>query len=342
MRELSSACVVVDSKLTVLHANKMARKFFLRGQSRAADMEFSDLPQVLGAKVYQVLNTGSALSSFRYEPENAEGTIYSISIVPFQRQPGGLPSSVLMVADDLTQTEHYKKLEIEAANNRQLKSMADRLTAELGNAVTRLSTYQQLLSEKLNKKSIDTEFLKLMEHDWADDMKRITRFVSQLRYLNVDSVVTYESFGVESVLEEAFQEARKYLPAKNTNLTVESPVKQLKMKGDRAAMKLALTEILLNAIQANPAEPKLCVRLGTHVNGSGPALLIEVQDNGPGFSPDLLNKVSLPFFTTRVVGLGLGLTVSRKIIETHQGKLEIVPRSTSAAGVVRIVLPNQE
>lgn len=341
MRELSSACVVVNAKLCVLHANKMARRFFLRESSRTTDMEFSDLPQVLGARIYQVLNTGSALSSFRYEPEDAPGTVYSVSVVPFQRQPGGLPSSVLMVADDLTQAEHYKRLEIEAANNRQLKSMADRLTAELGNAATRLSTYQQLLSEKLGKKSVDLEFLKLMEHDWADDMKRITRFVSQLRYLNVDSVVTAETFPLEAVLEEAFQEARKYQPAKSSNLTVESPVKELTFKGDRAALKLAFTEILLNALQANPAEPRLCVRLRSEANGAGPALLIEVQDNGPGFSPDVREKASQPFYTTRVVGLGLGLTVSRKIIETHQGKLEILPAGTSPAGLIRIMLPEQ-
>lgn len=342
MRELSSACVVVSNKLTVLHANKMARKFFLRGeQSRSAEIDFSDLPQLLGAKIYQVLNTGSALSSFRYEPEGSPGTVYNVSIVPFQRPPAGLPSSVLLVADDLTQAEHYKRLEIDAANNRQLKAMADRLTAELGNAATRLSTYQQLLSEKLAKKSVDQEFLKLMEHDWGDDMKRITRFVNQLRYLNVDAVVSAESFPLEPVLEEAFQEARRYQSAKNSNLTFEPSLQNLIVQGDRAALKLAFTEIILNAIQANPAEPKLRVRTQAQSNGIGPALLIEVQDNGPGFTPEIMSKASLPFFTTRVVGLGLGLTISRKIIESHQGKLELMPTGRESAGLVRILLPNK-
>ena len=45
------------------------------------------------------------------------------------------------------------------------------------------------------------------------------------------------------------------------------------------------------------------------------------------------------FFTTRNVGLGLGLTVSRKIIETHHGKLEIVPPQAGQPGVVRVSLP---
>jgi nitrogen fixation/metabolism regulation signal transduction histidine kinase len=64
-----------------------------------------------------------------------------------------------------------------------------------------------------------------------------------------------------------------------------------------------------------------------------------VQDNGAGFTPEAVQKASAPFFTTRNVGLGLGLTVSRKIIETHLGKLEIIAPKTGHTGLVRISLP---
>ena len=65
-------------------------------------------------------------------------------------------------------------------------------------------------------------------------------------------------------------------------------------------------------------------------------LTIEVQDTGAGFSAEAAKRGTTPFFTTRNVGLGLGLAVSRKIIETHHGRLEIVPSPT---GLVRISLP---
>ncbi len=110
--------------------------------------------------------------------------------------------------------------------------------------------------------------------------------------------------------------------------------------GDRAALKHALTEVILNALQANPSNPKIGVRLHEKSNGSGTqGLQIEVQDNGAGFSPEAAQKAPAPFFTTRNVGLGLGLTVSRKIIETHHGKLEIVPPEAGRSGIIRILLP---
>jgi len=66
---------------------------------------------------------------------------------------------------------------------------------------------------------------------------------------------------------------------------------------------------------------------------------IEVQDSGAGFSAEAADKASRPFFTTRNVGLGLGLAVTNKIIQTHSGKLEIPPPQDGQPGLVRISLP---
>jgi len=72
---------------------------------------------------------------------------------------------------------------------------------------------------------------------------------------------------------------------------------------------------------------------------NNPNLQIEIEDNGEGFSAEAAQKAAAPFYTTRNVGLGLGLTVSRKIIESHRGRLEIVPPRPGLHGVVRVLLP---
>jgi signal transduction histidine kinase/ActR/RegA family two-component response regulator len=336
LRELSSACVVVSRDLHVLHANKAARKYFGKAERRSGEMEFTDLPQGLGAKVYQVLRTGSAISSFNYQPEDAPGTVYRINIVPFQRQQAGLPASALLMAEDLTQSEQLRRLEIETANLRLIKSMADRLTHEIGNAMVPLSTHQQLLADKWK----DPEFRASLDLALADGVKRVSRLINQMRFLARDNLASPESFPIAPLIEEAYQEACKYQPAKSAQLRYDSSTKPIILNGDRAALKHALTEVMLNALQANPTDPKIGVRLHADANGTGlKALEIEVQDNGGGFSPEAIQNAPSPFFTTRNVGLGLGLTVSRKIVETHHGKLEIVPPKTGHAGVVRISLP---
>ncbi len=336
LRELSSACIVVSRDLKVLHANKAARRHFGRKNQRTGDLEFSDLPQSLGAKIYQVLKTGAAIGPFRYEPENSPETIYSVSVVPFQHGDSPLPVSALLTADDLTQAEQLQRLEVETANLRLIKSMADRLAHEVGNAMVPLSTHQQLLAEKFK----DKEFRDSLDHAMADGVKRVTRLVSQMRFLAREGHIEQEAFAVEALIEEAYQEARKQQHADAAQLTCENGGKPIVITGDRAALKHAFSEIMLNALQANPREPRIGVRMHTNPNsGGGHDLEIEVQDNGTGFSAEAAEKVPSPFFTTRNVGLGLGLTVSQKIIATHRGKLEIVPPQAGQPGTVRILLP---
>ena len=336
LRELSSACVVVGRDLKVLHANKAARRHFGQKNKRTGELEFSDLPQVLGAKIYQVLKTGAAMGPYRYEPENSPGTVYSVSVVPFQHGNSTVPVSALLTADDLTQTEQLRRLEVEAANLRLIKSMADRLAHEIGNALVPLATHQQLLAEKYK----DKEFRESLDQALADGVKRVTRLINQMRFLAREGHIEQETFTVGKLIEEAYQEARKHQSADAGKLQFETGGKPVVITGDRAALKHALAEIMLNALQANPKEPKIGVTLHTDANRGGvPDVQIEVQDNGSGFTAEAARKAPAPFFTTRNVGLGLGLTVSRKIIETHHGKLEIVPPQAGQPGVVRVSLP---
>lgn len=334
LRELSSACIVTNRDLAILHANKAARRIFAGTfERRSGELEFSDLPHVLGSKIYQVLKTGSAITRFRYEPEENPGTVYSISVVPFQRQAAGLPNSALLTAEDLTQSEQLQKLEVEAANLRLVKSMSYRLANEVGNALVPLSAYMQLFSEKWK----DPEFRSSLQAAMADSVKRVSRLLSQMRFLARDGLLSEESFPLAVLIEEAYQEACKYEPAKPSQLKCEPTPKGLLATGDRQALKHALAEVMLNALQANPASPEVGVRLLPDAGAGGEhTLQIEVQDNGDGFQAETLSQVTEPFFTTRNVGVGLGLTVSRKIIETHRGKLEF---KAGKPGTVRISLP---
>jgi signal transduction histidine kinase len=335
LRELSSACVVVSRDLAILHANKTARRFFPVSNRHTGELEFSDLPQLLGTKVYQVLKTGTAFPTFRFEPENSPGTVYSVTIIPFRRGNSSEPASALLMVEDLTQSEQLRRLEIEAANLRLVRTMADRLAHEVGNAMVPLSTHQQLLADKYK----DPEFRASLDAALADGVKRVTRLINQMRFLARDTLVSQEAFPLSPLIKEAYEEARKHQPAKTAQLKCEEE-QPITMTGDRAALKHALTEVILNALQANPGDPRIGVRLHADSKSNGiPGLQIEVQDNGSGFTPEAAQKASSPFYTTRNVGLGLGLTVSRKIIETHHGKLEILPPKSGQSGIVRISLP---
>lgn len=337
LRQFSSGCLVVGRDLNILHCNDTARRFLL-GTRRESDLQFSDLPVVLGSKIYQVLKSGAALAPFRFQPADASKNVYQISIVPLQSRPSALPDSAMMVIEDRTQMEQLHQLELETTNLRLIKSMADRLAHEIGNALVPLSTHQQLISDQY----LDPDFRASLDVALAEGVKRISRLVNQMRFLARDNVPTEESFALGPVVEEAFREAQSHQPVKSALMKYDDSNQPPVVSGDRAALKHAFVEVFLNALQANPADARIAVRMkadpGTNTKGKR-WTQVEVQDNGAGFSSDALTKVPSPFYTTRTVGLGLGLTVTRKIIETHRGRMEIVNPPSGQHGLVRIFLP---
>jgi C4-dicarboxylate-specific signal transduction histidine kinase len=290
------------------------------------------LPRALGAKIYQVLKTGAALEPFRYEPENSPGTVYKVSVLAFHHGNSSVPASALLTAEDLSESEQLSRLEVEASNLRLIKSMSYRLVNEIGNAVVPLSTHHQLLNERGD----DPDFRKSLDEALGDSIKRIMRLNNQMRFLAREGQFEQETFAVGKLVEDAFQEATRHQATSGAQLKLGNFDPQLTVVGDRAALKHALSEIMLNALQSHPQNPQIDVSLATAGSNGDRSLLIEVHDNGDGFSAETAKRVPAPFYTTRQVGLGLGLTVSQRIIETHRGKLEIVP---SPSGVVRVSLP---
>jgi two-component system sensor histidine kinase AtoS len=314
----------------------MARNCFPRAGRPPGAMEFSDLPQPIGSRVFEVLKTGAAMPAYRYQPPAQPEKHYLVTATPFRKRQSAMPNAVLLTIEDCSQSDRLRQLEVETANLRLVQQMAERLAHEIGNAVLPISTHQQLLKERID----DPDFQQSLADALQEGVKRVSRLVSQMRYLARDRVDLVEQVPVKQLIEEAFREARSYHPSASTVLLQFESNESLTVACDRAGMQHAFAEIILNALQANTQSSQVRVssRSETDAGGSRWAR-IEVQDSGAGFSAEAADKASLPFFTTRNVGLGLGLAVTNKIIQTHRGKMEIPPPQNGQPGLVRLSLP---
>jgi two-component system sensor histidine kinase HydH len=91
------------------------------------------------------------------------------------------------------------------------------------------------------------------------------------------------------------------------------------LHADRDRMNQVLLNLALNGIQAMPDGGALI--LGAAADDG--TMTLTVEDTGPGISPDLLPRVFEPYVTTKTKGLGLGLTIARRIVEAHGGRIEV-------------------
>ena len=112
------------------------------------------------------------------------------------------------------------------------------------------------------------------------------------------------------------------------------------LRCNRASLAHAFQEIFLNGLQSSGGEPRLAVSLNATPTADGRAeLVIQVRDTGGGFAPESAGRATEPFFTTRNTGVGLGLPIARRVIEAHQGRLDIVPRLSPGDPDIVIHLP---
>ncbi len=336
LRNIKAGCVVIGRELHVLHANESARAFFPRPGRPPETFDFNDLPQVIGGKVFEVLKTGQPVADFKHQSASPPGRHFQISITPFRKDNAAIPSAALLVIEDCTANDRLRQLEIETANLRLVRQMAERLAHEIGNAIVPISTHQQLLRDRGSDPGFQASLAAAME----EGVKRVSRLVDQMRFLARDHAANMESVPVKQLIEEAFREARAYHPSTTVLLQYESSGEPLSITCDRQGLQHAFAEIILNALQAANTSCQVQVRARTETDSAGSRWArIEVQDSGSGFSAEAAGKAAEPFYTTRKVGLGLGLAVTSKIIQTHAGKLEIPPPRVGLPGLVRISLP---
>ncbi|WP_338844951.1 ATP-binding protein [Massilia sp. W12] len=159
--------------------------------------------------------------------------------------------------------------------------------------------------------------------DAKQGMRRVQHIVSDLKtfaYRNPDAQSGAKPLAFRQVLETALRFTAHDL--KGVSITRNLPDDDM-VAGDDGALVGVLINLLSNAVLAMRKANQRDMKIDISAAWADQRLRVEVLDNGPGISPENLTRVFEPFFTTREVGqgLGLGLSISYRVIEQHGGQL---------------------
>ena len=128
-------------------------------------------------------------------------------------------------------------------------------------------------------------------------------------------------------LAELFNGIAELIP--NDYISFAQPAPQISIKADRTQMEQVLINIIKNAIEACAEVPSPQIQVQSSVSETG-TVSITVSDNGPGILPNVLDKIFIPFFTTKENGSGIGLSLCKQIMHLHGGNITV--RSTPEQG----------
>jgi len=280
----------------------------------------SRLSQVAAA-IAEAINAGGK-SSWEKQVEFGSGFGRKVLLLRGSTLQAGAESGVVLVFDDITRL-------LQAQRYAAWGEVARRLAHEIKNPLTPI----QLSAERLTHRLAD----KLAQPD-ADILSRATHtIVAQVAQLKgmVDAFSQYArspELHLEALdLNHVVREVLTLYESHATGIVLELGSRLPQVEGDGARLRQVIHNLLQNAEQAvaDVTSPRIVV--STHREGVYACLC--VRDNGPGFPPDILARAFEPYVTTKTRGTGLGLAIVKKIVEEHNGSIEIRNREPSGAEV---------
>lgn len=213
------------------------------------------------------------------------------------------------------------------------------LTHEIMNSVTPISSLAGIVEEDL-KKRIDIETEVPLKREELEDMylslqtisKRsagLIRFVKEFRNLTHIPKPKLAEVPVKELLEELVILHKKELTDHAINISVQVNPVNLYILADKTMIEQVLINLLKNAIQAFDEQTDKRIELQAYANEKGRAV-ISVKDNGAGIDAEALEKIFIPFFSTKKTGSGIGLSLSKQIMRQHEGNITV--KSTLGEG----------
>ena len=163
------------------------------------------------------------------------------------------------------------------------------------------------------------------------DVTRAADIINRVRVLSKKGVPEHELVDVNEVIHEMMallrHEATRYSISVRSDLGEKLP----KIMADRVQLQQVLMNLMLNGIEAmKEVSPAGELRIKSEREEDG-RLLISISDTGVGLPPDRADQIFNAFFTTKSQGTGMGLTISRSIIESHGGRLWVTANSGQGA-----------
>jgi C4-dicarboxylate-specific signal transduction histidine kinase len=136
-----------------------------------------------------------------------------------------------------------------------------------------------------------------------------------------------QQLDVSEVIREVLILAQREFSANGITVKTELPADIPKVLGDRIQLQQLMLNLIVNGVDAMRAiadRPRdLIIKAAQHPEG----VVIKVQDSGRGLDSVQADRIFEPFFTTKPEGIGMGLAISRSIVEAHGGRLSVIPGS---------------
>jgi two-component system, NtrC family, nitrogen regulation sensor histidine kinase NtrY len=209
------------------------------------------------------------------------------------------------------------------------------MTHEIMNSIAPISSLAETLKHRLTSKDENTyDDLEV----GIDTIKRrsegLLKFAQTYRNLNKITTLNRQKLYLRELFANLNQLMQPTFEQKDIELDIILRETDLSVMADASLLEQVLINLIVNAIEAvkDQSEPKIVL---SAEQGSNKKIFIKVADNGPGIPDEVLDKIFIPFFSTKKNGSGIGLSLCKQIVMLHKGTLQV--NSIEGKGTVFII-----
>jgi signal transduction histidine kinase len=230
------------------------------------------------------------------------------------------------VSREVQQSGTRERRSLEDRHARSLEQLSASIAHEIRNPITAAkSLVQQMGEDPGSPENVEYAGVALEELD------RVERSISHLLKFARDEEIRSEELSLADIADSAVETFRDRLTQEG--VTVHSDIdSECSMQGDAEKVRRVLINLVGNSLDAvadaGVSDPRIEVAAGENLAGT--EVWLRIRDNGPGIPPEAQSKIFSPFFTSKASGNGLGLAISKKVVEAHGGSIEV--ESTPGSG----------
>ncbi|MFK3960244.1 PAS domain S-box protein [Guptibacillus hwajinpoensis] len=200
---------------------------------------------------------------------------------------------------------------------------------EIRNPLTSIKGFVKLLARQ---EESDRTYHQIIE----DELTNIEEVVNGFISLAKPEASEVAEVSLLKLVKNAITVLTPQASSKNIRINISSQLKSIVIRCQRNQMKQVFINILKNSVEAIEQDGQIDVILEENQND----VIIEIHDNGMGIDEERLERIGVPFYTNKEKGIGLGMTVSNKIITEHKGRLKIESKRGQGTKVM-IQLPKE-
>jgi len=235
---------------------------------------------------------------------------------------------ILALARDITER---KQAEAALARLAEIGELTAMIVHEVRNPLTTvLMGLNALKQSELSARSQMRLQLALDESD------RLQRLLNEILLYAKEQRLDLHPIDLNQLLREVVDSLRSHPPMCDRQLTVHHTAEPVWIEGDRDKLKQVMINLISNACEAVGRNDPVDCRL--FVEQTPDSVILQTHNGGPPIPPDVLPTLTRPFVTTKSSGNGLGLAITKRIVDAHQGRLAIAS-SAQDGTIVTITLP---